>query len=249
MKKYLLHILIILFVFLHSNIVLATEAYDFTADSIRSLQQCIIANTNYNDLIDNVDETGINLTMALITHKKYMENASSYLKPYASSNDEFIKTTSKMLQIIYDNINQNSNIALELSEEINNYPEKYLEETGTYNRRFGEIAAERISHWKEIPVTIAIISYCLVEKGEIKLLMKITPEELWALKKQLIKVFGNTIKTGNDGDRPSLEAAGMILYSFLNQNWNHVTKENGKKAIHKSEDPELKKKENKKKKE
>lgn len=232
-KKFLIQIIILSFIFLYCNIIHATEAYDFATDTIRSLQLCIIANRNFNDLAleetKEPDETGLTLAIALTTHKKYMDKASLCIEPYTSSHDGLIIAPSEYILSIYKNINRNTDDILELSEDINNNPEKYLEKLGTFNRRFGEMGAERIALWKQLPEGMTLVAYCLLDLSTSNetVLMRISPKELWALKSQLIEVFGDSIKSGIDGDRPTLEATARIFYDFLNQNWKHVEEETG----------------------
>jgi hypothetical protein len=223
MRKYLLHILIISFVSILPNVVCATEAYNYMAAVISSLESCKIANERLKLSNSDEDETGTALMKDIIVTNSKIKEAAQFMEPYLLSKDETTKMSAKEFAATYAFIIQNNEDLLNFIEHTFNNIDDYADKQGTYTRKLSGFMATNEELWRMIPKLVALSTYALVdneriEDGILKFL-KISSGEAEYLKGMLVSTFGEEVKSELKAGMFPLDVSATSLYIFFGKGW------------------------------
>ena len=218
MRKYFLHFLIISFVFLLPNVARATEAYNFMAAIIESLQSTTIAHDRMSLNANEEDE--VIIMKNVIVYNDELKEAARFIKPYTSSKSEITKLAATTLCDIYSLIILNNESILSLYEKVLNNIDDLATKQDTLVRKLSEIGALNDMLYRKIPESTALSTHALVDKkrsmedGKI-MFLKISSKEVESLVDQLVSAFGEEIKTHFKEDRHAFEVSAATLYFFF----------------------------------
>ena len=205
-------------IFLLPNVARATEAYNFMAAIIESLQSAKIARDRMNLNLNEEDEAII--MKNIIINNNELKEAARFIKPYASSKSEITKLTATTFCEIYSLIILNNESMLSLFENALNNIEDLVTKQGTFLRKLSEIGASNDMLYRKIPEITALSTHALVDKkrsmedGKV-MFLKITSKEVKSLVDQLVSTFGEGIKSEPKADILPLDFSATLLYSFF----------------------------------
>ncbi len=226
MRKQLLHILIISFVFLVPNVARATEGYDFMSAIINSIESCKIAKERL--MLSNYEEdlTGSTLMKDIIVTNNKIKEASRFIEPYILSKNEATKSAAEQFAAIYTLIIQNNEELLDFTEHTYNNIEDLVAKQGTYSRKLSELMATSEELWRLLPTATVSSAYALVdndrtEDGKLKFL-NINSEEAGSLIDQLVNTFGEVIKSEPKEGILPIDFSATGLYIFLGKGWKYA---------------------------
>ncbi len=207
-------------IFLLPNVARATEAYNFMAAIIESLQYYKIAHDRINLNVNEEDEAMI--MRSIIVYNKELKEAARFIKPYTSSKSEFTKLASTTFCEIYSLIILNNESMLSLFENALNNIEDLVTKQGTFLRKLSEIGASNIMLYRKIPEITALSTHALVDKkrsmedGKV-MFLKISLKEVESLVDQLVSIFGEGIKSEPKEGILPVDFPPTLLYSFLEE--------------------------------
>ena len=217
MKKIILFLSAMFFI---PNFAGATEVFDFMTAVVNSYQSAEIAGSRIKS---SESKELVTQMKDIIVFNNEMSTGAQFIKPYLTSKNELIKESAESFFDIYSSIIQNNKNLLGTLESILNNPEATSSREGTFLRKLSENMAANEELWRMLFYATTLSTYTLVdqnrvENGKLKFLT-ITTKERESLKSQLVKVFGEGIKSGPKGGQLPLEGSAALLYSFLNKGW------------------------------
>ncbi len=216
MQKIIIYFFLV--VFLLPNVARATEAYNFMAAVIKSLQYYKIAYDRINLNVNEEDEAII--MRNIIVYNNELKEAARFIKPYTSSKSETTKLTAAAFCEIYSLIILNNESVLSLYENVLNNIEDLDTKQGTILRKFSEIGASNGMLHRKIPEVTALSTHALVDKkrsmedGKV-MFLKISSKEVESLVGQLVSTFGEGIKSEPKAGILPLDFSANLLYSFF----------------------------------
>ncbi len=207
-------------IFLLPNVARATEAYNFMAAIIESLQSAKIARDRMNLNLNEEDEAII--MKNIIINNNELKEAARFIKPYTSSKSEITKLAATTFGEIYSLIILNNESMLSLFENALNNIEDLVTKQGTFLRKLSEIGASNNVLYRKIPEITALSTHALVDKkrsmedGKVGFL-KISSKEVESLIDQLVSIFGEGIKSEPKEGILPVDFSPTLLYSFLDE--------------------------------
>ncbi len=212
----------ILLVFFLPNSARATEAYNFMAAVIESLQSAKIAQDRINL---NVNEEDVAIIMkGMIVYNDELKEAARFIKPYTSSKSETTKLVATAFSEIYSLIILNNESIISLFENVLNNIEDLATKPGTFLRELSEISASNDMLYRKFPEVTALSTHAMVDKKRLMedgkiMFLKISSDEIESLIDQLVSAFGEGIKSESKADTLPVHFSATLLYSFFDEGW------------------------------
>ena len=133
----------------------------------------------------------------MMVFNREIESARIPLKPYLNCEDEIMKTTAELYNLIFLSAIKNNEKVISLIEQSFN-TESSDAQMGTFMRKFSELLAENEDAWRQLMQATVYATYSLVDNKRLKdghlAYLKINGDERKKLIKSIEDGFGEKVK-------------------------------------------------------
>lgn len=192
----------------------AGESFDYISAVVTSLSWIKEGGEITDSSPDDADLVTLMTNVRLGMNK--IESAKAEIEPFLKSDNEFIRKSSNVFVMLYEQALQLSMQAIEQLKKLGNMSsDEFLKQQGTIAAEVSELSAQRDQLWKEVVHLTALATNALVDPereidGKIAY-FNITTAEKNAILEHLSNTFGDEIKGGmKAGQKPTTAASAAI---------------------------------------
>lgn len=194
----------------------ASEAYEFLSALIDSFEITNIARHQI-EKVNFLSDDPTSTMSSIVVFKNELHSAKQIIDPYPSSKNIAISNFGKAYQLTYIELIQIQESLLKLYEILQNEPNDSKE--GTLLKYLAIFRGRLDTLWRQFPEHAANLTNILVESsdGSSKLThLTLTSQEKQSVMNDLIRNFGEGIKSSPQEEKDPLADSAALLYDFLN---------------------------------